>query len=356
MLQIAFAPLVPAALTLLSIQTRNETGMSRPTISVDLGENYYDPMQFVESIQLAEELGLEIAWIGDHLFPWAHSGKKSAFAWSVIPVALERTRNIKVGPDVTCPIGGRYHPLLVAQAAATIDNMYPSRFILAVGSGEAVNEARFFPQGFPKWRERIERLAEAVVLMKKLWQSEEYFKFEGRYFNVGEVFLYTKPKGDIPIYFSAIGTKAASYAGAYGDHLITINSADKCREIVQIFETAAREKGKDPSKMDKMAFLDITYADEKRGIEDVRRIGEAAYLVEGANDQQDPRRIEEMSTELSDREILEKKYFCAAPDDIIEIVERYSKVGITHVAIYTRGNPAEVRLIGEKVLPYFEQK
>src|SRR5437867_9338876 len=100
--------------------------------------------------------------------------------------------------------------------------MYPARFLLGVGSGEAVSEARFF-RSMPRWRERTERLIESITLMKKLWYSEEYFTFEGKYFGLTDVFLYTKPKTRIPIYFSAIGKKAAAIAGTYGDNLVTFN-------------------------------------------------------------------------------------------------------------------------------------
>lgn len=120
---------------------------------MDLGENYSDPMRFVECVQVADEYAFDTAWFGDHLLPFFHSKHKIScpFIWSVFGVALERTRTIKTGPDVTSPIGGRIHPYVIAQATATLDNMYPGRFLLGVGSGEGVNEARFFQAGYPKW-------------------------------------------------------------------------------------------------------------------------------------------------------------------------------------------------------------
>jgi len=98
-------------------------------------------MSFVECVQLAEKYDFDTAWFGDHLCPFIHRGMKSAFVWSLFGTALERTKRIRVGPDVTCPIGGRYHPFILAQAAATLDNMYPGRLAVGVGSGEAINES-----------------------------------------------------------------------------------------------------------------------------------------------------------------------------------------------------------------------
>ena len=147
----------------------------RIKISVNLGEGYNDPMHFVECAAIAEKQGFDTVWFGDHSLPWVHSQNKSAFVWSVMPSALERTRKINVGVLVTSPIGGRYHPLIIGQAAATIDNMYPGRFRLGVGSGEAVNERNFFPYGLPIWSERIGRLTEAILIIRKMWRSKRYF-------------------------------------------------------------------------------------------------------------------------------------------------------------------------------------
>ena len=107
-------------------------------------------MRFVECAVTAERYGFETVWFGDHLLPWIHSQNKSAFVWPIISLALDRTKHIKAGVLVTSPIGGRYHPLTIGQATATIDNLFPGRFKLGVGSGEAVNESNFFTDGWPK--------------------------------------------------------------------------------------------------------------------------------------------------------------------------------------------------------------
>jgi G6PDH family F420-dependent oxidoreductase len=321
---------------------------------VDVGESYNDPLQFVECCQLAENYGFDTIWFGDHFLPWAHSGNKSAFVWSVMPAALERTKRITIGPNVTCPIGGRFHPAIIAQAAATIDNMYPGRFMLGVGFGEAMNEARFFASGWPKWHEKIERLAEVTVLMRKLWENQDYFSFEGMYFNMKDVFLYTKPKTRIRIFFSAIGRKAASYSGKYGDNLVTINTPERCRNVIfPAFEEAARKAGKDPSRMEKMAHLETYFTDAKKGVDEVRRSGDAGILVEGAFEEQDPRKIEEMGTAVSDEKILENKYFVSSPEELIEHIDRYRKAGATRVYLVTNSFPKNIQFVGEKILPHF---
>ena len=168
--------------------------MPKIDFQLDLGENDHDPYEFVDAVTYAEQLGFSTAWFGDHFLPWSHAGNRSAFVWPVMSVALEKTRRIRLGPLVSTPIGGRYHPALVAQACATIDNMYPGRFALGVGTGEAVNECPFLNGRWPAWEERVDRLIEGLALIRQLWSSTEPFAFRGKYFSSEFFYLYTKPK------------------------------------------------------------------------------------------------------------------------------------------------------------------
>jgi len=326
-------------------------------ISVNIGEGYNDPMQFVKCAVVAEKYGFDTVWFGDHLLPWVHNQNKSAFVWSVMPSALQRTKKIKVGPLVTSPIGGRYHPAIIGQAAATLDNMYPGRFQLGVGSGEAINEINFFSNLWPTWQERIERLSEAVVLIKRMWESKEFFTHQGKYFNLNDFYLYTKPKTKIPIYFAAQGKKAAFQAGIYGDHLVTINSPDTCREeIFPAFEESAKKTGKDPSKMEKMVEVLLHFADKNKGVNEVRKTGNAGFLAKGSFAETDPRKVQEMSYTVNDETIRANFCFASSPEDIIEIIEKYERSGATHVELVTHSFSDKIKMIGETVLPYFGEK
>jgi G6PDH family F420-dependent oxidoreductase len=326
-------------------------------ISVDLGENYSDPLKFVECSVLAERYGFDTVWFGDHFMPWFHGGNRSSFVWSVMSVALDRTNKIKIGPDVTSPIGGRFQPAIIAQAGATLDNMYPGRFLLGVGSGEAINEARFFPGGWPSWNERIERLTEAVTLIRKMWEEKDYFDFSGKYFSMKDVFLYTRPKTRIPIYFSALGPKAASLAGMYGDHLVTIGSPERCAEIIfPAFESGASRVGRDPQKCEKMVLLDVFFGSREEGLKKMRETGEAGSTDIAAFGVLDPRKIEEIGHHVSDDKILSGKVICSTPEDLIKAIERYLEIGATHIDVATNSYPDKIQLVGEKVIPYFLTK
>jgi coenzyme F420-dependent glucose-6-phosphate dehydrogenase len=274
-----------------------------------------------------------------------------------MPIALDRTKQIKVGVLVTSPIGGRYHPLIIGQAAATLDNMFPGRFLLGVGSGESINENNFFVNGWPKWTERINRLTEAVVLMKTMWESEQYFNHKGKYFEVTNFFLYTKPKTILPIYFAAQGEKAASRAGIYGDHLVTINSPENCRNtIFPAFERAAKEAGKDVSSMDKMVELQLYFSDKDSGLKEIRRVGEAGFLAEGSFGESDPRKIQGLSQSVSDEKISENWCFVSSAEDVISLIEKYQKAGATHIELVTHSFSDRIEFVGQKILPFFKKK
>jgi coenzyme F420-dependent glucose-6-phosphate dehydrogenase len=324
-------------------------------ISVDLGENYNDPAKFVECAVIAENYAFDTVWFGDHFMPWFHSGNRSSFVWSVMPVALDRTKKIKIGPDVTSPIGGRFHPAIVAQASATIDNMYPGRFLLGVGSGEAINEARFFQNGWPIWNERIERMGEAVALMRQMWTSTDYFDFDGKYFSMKELYLYTRPKSKIPIYFSALGPKAARFAGVWENNLVTIGTPERLAEVIfPAYDSGVREAGKDPKEFEKMVLLDVFYGSKEEGVKNMKESGEAGPTDMRSFGVLDPRKIEEIGHTVSDEKVLAMKVICSKPEDLIKPIEEYVEMGATHIAIATNSFPENIKFVGEKILPHFQ--
>ena len=329
--------------------------MSKLKVGVDVGENDAEPRQFLECALLAEEEGFDSFWFGDHFMPWIHTGGKSVFVWSLLASSLERTNRISMGPNVTCPIGGRYHPAIVAQAAATLDNMYPGRVMLGVGSGEAVNEARFIrghQNDWPNWKERIERLTEAVTLIRELWSRDGYFTFTGKYFPMRDVTLCTKPKTRIPIYIAAMGPKAATLAGRYGDNLTTIRSPETCRNVIfPKFNEGIRLQGKKPDEVERMALVNMAIGDPKESIRKLRS-GWAGILVKGAYDDPDPRHIETSAATVEESMI--REYFQLMPkvEDLVALAKEYQKAGADHIVLETGPYPDLIKSIARRVLPH----
>src|SRR5439155_24599009 len=137
--------------------------------------------------RLAERAGFEGLWISDHFHPWMDAQGQSAFVWSTIG-ALSQVCRLPVTSAVTCPTT-RIHPAIVAQAAATSAVLHQGRFVLGVGSGEALNE-HILGDPWPSADVRLEMLEDAVEGMRKLWTGQ-FVDHRGRYYTVDTARLYT---------------------------------------------------------------------------------------------------------------------------------------------------------------------
>src|SRR5690349_1403538 len=180
------------------------------------------PAELVDYEVAAEQAGLESVEGSEHFHPWAEKGQ-ACFVWTWLGAVAARTRTIILGTGVTCPII-RYHPAIVAQAAATLACLAPQRTFLGVGTGEALNE---YPATceWPSYKERQERLAEAIELIRQLWSGEKV-TYRGTYYKTRQAKLYTRPDEGIPIYISAMVANSARFAGKHGDALITVGGED----------------------------------------------------------------------------------------------------------------------------------
>ena len=127
------------------------------------------PTRLLEAAQLAEEVGFTAAMCSDHFSPWSERQGHSAFAWSWLGAALQATA-LPFGV-VNAP-GQRYHPAIIAQAAATLAAMYPGRFWVALGHRRGVQRAHH-RRRWPRKDVRNARLRECVDVMRALFAGEE---------------------------------------------------------------------------------------------------------------------------------------------------------------------------------------
>jgi G6PDH family F420-dependent oxidoreductase len=177
----------------------------------------YTPAQLVEQARLAEEAGFQALWISDHYHPWNDNQGQSPMVWSVIG-ALSQVTRLPVTTAVTCP-SVRIHPAIVAQAAATSAVMLDGRFVLGVGTGEALNE-HILGDRWPSAEERLDMLEEAVEVMRELWKGG-FVNHRGEYYEVDHARVYTLPDEPPKVYVSAFGPKAMDLAVRIGDGYIS---------------------------------------------------------------------------------------------------------------------------------------
>ncbi|TYL36173.1 hypothetical protein CV102_23820 [Natronococcus pandeyae] len=292
--------------------------------SIDLGGMYEPPGYYLDRAECVEAAGFDALWFGDHFQPWFHSGGRAPFAYAWIPAALERTDSIPVGVFVTPPLY-RYHPLVVANATATIDELYPGRFRFGAGTGERMNEEPFVDE-WPSWDERAARTREALEIIEQYWTSDEFFGYDGKHFSFETVYPYEQPTSDLDVYFSATGPKSARLAAEYGDHLVTIAGVPDVEDrVVRTY----REHGGDGE----VIFQTVGgYGDVDRLCERVMN-SFASTLVPKNVDEADPRELEASTEEVTREELEEAFLFASAPADVLEWIDRQEEKGADHVVV-----------------------
>jgi G6PDH family F420-dependent oxidoreductase len=186
-------------------------------IGLALSSEEHPPGALVDQAVRAEAAGFHALWISDHYHPWNDEQGHSPFVWSVIG-ALARATRLPIITAVTCPTI-RIHPAIVAQAAATSAILTDGRFVLGVGSGEALNE-HILGDAWPEADVRLEMLEEAVDVMRALWAGGQV-SHQGEHYRVSNARIYDLPERPPPVYVSGFGPKAVRLAARIGDGFCT---------------------------------------------------------------------------------------------------------------------------------------
>lgn len=177
----------------------------------------HGPAALVANARRAEQAGFDFAAISDHFSPWLEEQGHSPFAWSVLGALANATRRLGLMTSVTCPTM-RYHPAIVAQAAATVALLSDNRFTLGLGAGERLNE-HVVGAGWPGTVERRERLAEALDIIQGLLRGD-LTNYRGTYFRLDHARLYDRPERKPAVILAAGGPAAARLAGEKADGLM----------------------------------------------------------------------------------------------------------------------------------------
>ena len=210
--------------------------MARPIVGFHCSHEQHAPSALLRHARLAADAGFTAAMCSDHFHPWGVRQGHSGFTWSWLGAALEAT---PLSFGTVCAPGQRYHPAVIAQAAATLAEMYPDRFWLAVGSGEALNET-ITGTPWPSKDDRNARLRASVDVMRALWSGEEV-TVDGPV-RVERARVYDRPRRPPLIVAAALSPETARWSGAWADALVTIAAPrDDMRAIVDAFREGGGE-------------------------------------------------------------------------------------------------------------------
>jgi coenzyme F420-dependent glucose-6-phosphate dehydrogenase len=321
------------------------------------GAEQYPPLELLEFAVAAERAGFETLDASDHFHPWSEAGQAS-FVWTWLGAVAVQTRTIHLGTGVTCPIL-RYHPSVIAEASATLAAMAPGRVFLAVGTGEALNE--YAATGlWPEYRERQERMAEAISLIRALWTGDA-ITHKGRYYETHQAKLYTRPKDPIPLYVSTLTPESAEFAGRHGDGMITVGGEkpEVYKQILQKFAAGARAEGKDAAAMPKLIELNAAFTDDEQGA--LREMAKywAGAFVPALFDQKiySPAMSEKNGAVVGPETIRQKMCLSAKADDHVMYAQQHIDLGFDTLLFHCAGPDQRAFLdgYGRDVLPRIRQ-
>jgi coenzyme F420-dependent glucose-6-phosphate dehydrogenase len=302
---------------------------------------------------LAEQLGFDSVALSDHLQPWRHTGGHSPAALVVLGALAERTQTAALGTSVLTPTM-RYHPVVVAQAFATLGCLRPGGVFLGVGTGEALNERPITVGEWPGAKERRQRLAEAVTLIRRLW-SEQRVDFEGRFFRTEKATLYDRPDEPVPILIAASGPLAAKLAGRAGDGFICTSgkAPELYQQLLAKVDEGARERDRDAGAFERMIEIKVSYdRDPQAALEACKPWAALALSPEEKVGVEDPIEMERLADAASDR--AHTRFIVSSdPAEVAERIGFYVDLGFDHLVFHGPGDDQErfLRQFAADVLP-----
>jgi coenzyme F420-dependent glucose-6-phosphate dehydrogenase len=298
----------------------------------------FAPRELLDFSVEAERHGLEIVAISDHFQPFRHRGGHGPACLPWLGALGERTEWVLLGTSVLTPTM-RYHPSMIAQAFATLACLNPGRIFLGVGTGESLNETPATGAEWPGAKERRQRLAEAIRLMRTLW-TEERVTFDGDYYRTAKATVYDRPEEPVPVFVAASGPLAAKLAGRTGDGFIVTSgkSPDLYAELNAAMEEGAQAAGRDPAEIARMIEVKVSYDhDLDFAREACRYWAPLALSPEQKRDVEDPIEMERLADENPD--IAQSRFIVSNdPDEVVERIGDYVALGFDQLVFHAPGD------------------
>jgi G6PDH family F420-dependent oxidoreductase len=296
----------------------------------------------VANARSAEEAGFDFVAISDHFHPWLRSQGHSPFAWSVLGAIAATTSRIGIATAVTCPFV-RYHPAIIAQAAATIADMSGGRLTLGLGTGEELNE-HVVGGRWPSASIRREMLAESIEIMRRLWTGEER-SFRGRHFEVPRARLFDVPSEPPAIAVAAGGPRGAAFAAEHGAGLVA-TEADA--SLVAAWREAG---GRGPAYAEVALCWARDEAEAVRVAHDRFRFGLLGWKV--MSDLPHPTSFEAATAYIRPEDVAEKIACGPDPERHLASVRKFRDAGFDHVVLVGVGPDQEgfLRFWREELAP-----
>lgn len=304
----------------------------------------FPPSVLLRLVEAAQTAGFTRAMCSDHFAPFSTSQGHAGFSWSWLGAALART-DLPLGV-VNAP-GQRYHPAIVAQAAATLTEMFPDRFWLALGSGQALNE-HITGERWPAKPERNARLLECVQVIRALLAGE-CVDHRGLV-TVDRAVLWSRPAKPPPLYAAAVTAETAQWAASWADGLITINQ--KVEGVRRVIDAYRDGGGRGPVLLQ----VHLSWADdEDTALRIAHEQWRSAILGSGLGwELATPDDLAEATAHVQPDDMREHVLVAAGPDRYVQWLHEYADAGADELYLHHVGRDQDrfLDVFGTHVLPH----
>src|SRR3954453_3636019 len=289
----------------------------------------FPPDDLLRQATEAAEAGVDGIGCSDHLPPWWEPGE-SGQAWVWLGAVGQATQGVAIGTAVTPP-GPRYHPVLIAQAWATLERMFPGRPFLGFGSGESLNESPLGAE-WPSVSDQVERMEEALEIINALFAGERLTN-EGRFFDTDGAYLHTNSDRRPPIYISAFGPQAAGVAARHGDGLWTLADPETAPDVIDAYRSACDDAGREPGEI--VLQTQFSWAEDDDAALEGARVWKGAQPDEFyTDDWHDPQAMyEHGEKQVDDEQLMEALIISSDPEVHADRARDVEKLGATTVSL-----------------------
>ena len=309
-------------------------GVFLPFYAFELEEK--NTSQLFNNVQAAvlecERLGYHSVWLDDHLM---FDKRPLLECWTTLAALSSLTTKIRLGTMVLC--SSFRNPALLAKMAATLDVISGGRLEFGIGAGFQKEEHIAYGIPFPEAKIRIERLKEAVEIIKKMW-TEEKASYKGKYYEINEAVCEPKPvqQPHPPITIGGGGENltlkvTAQYADRYDFGYLP--SLELYKHKLEVLENYCCAVGRDPREIEKSCWAG--------GQVFIARNQKALRETVFAHKPQ--------SVSLSD---FEKLNLVGTPASCLKKLQPYADLGVTHFMLFFGDLPRldGLRLFAESVM------
>jgi F420-dependent oxidoreductase-like protein len=294
-------------------------GLQHPSFSFDYKDN--DTSQIFHSLKSlvtsAEEKGFDSFWVMDHfhqLQMMGAPGEPMLEGWTTISALAGVTKKIKLGTLVTGII--YRHPSILAKIAATLDVLSNGRLFMGVGAGwnEEESLAYGIASSFPSIRERLDRLEEAIQIIRKMWTDKPTATFIGKYYQIKNAYCNPKPiqRPSPPILVGGEGEKRTlEIVAKYADACNLFGSPETVKRKLDVLKEHCKKVGRDYDSILKTKL--------------------GGVLIDN-NEEEAKKRVNLILKGMSEQQIKEYIIYGTA-DSVLQQIEMLEKVGIQYFIV-----------------------